>query len=134
MLLSATGFSMDLHYCQNQLQGISLIGKAKSCHEKRSTMTCHKEKMTCQHHQNKEDQADKEDCCHNVKVVVKSNDTDATSPQTFVQTDLLLTFLATFHICLGFNDQIEKEIHSYLNFKPPLPDKDIQILYQVFLI
>lgn len=134
MLVSATGFSMDLHYCQNQLQGFSLIGKAKSCHEKRATVSCHTEKAGCQHLQNKVDPAEEDDCCHNKKVIVKSNDTLATSPQAFVQNDQFAAYITSFHNLLSFNDQVEKEIQSYLNFKPPIPNKDIQLLYQVFLI
>ena len=70
LLLSSTGFAMDVHYCQDQLKSISLIGKAKSCHEKQETPPCHHKKDSLS-------KAEKDNCCHNETVVIEKSDLDA---------------------------------------------------------
>ena len=134
MLLSSTGFSMDAHYCQGQLKGVSFLGKAKSCHDIQATPSCHKTKKTCQHKEENLSQEEKDNCCSNESIVVEKSDVDATSPQIASASDIQLDFVAAFVAVYVFNYHVEANVQPFFQYKPPIPDRDIQILYQTFLI
>ncbi len=133
MLLSSTGFSMDLHYCQDNLKGISLIGKAKSCHDRQAAPPCHKTKKTC-HHTKAKSQTEKDNCCHNETVVIEKTDLDATATQIATVQDIQLDFVAAFVAVYILNYNVQADYQPYVQYKPPLPDRDVQVLYQTFLI
>ena len=134
MMLSSTGFSMDIHYCQDQLKGISLIGKAKSCHDRQATPPCHKTKKTCHHNEESLSQAEKDNCCHNETVVIEKTDLDATATQMATVQDIQIDFVAAFVAVYVFNYSVQADYQQYAQYKPPLPDRDVQVLYQTFLI
>ncbi len=134
MLLSSTGFSMDVHYCQDQIKSISLFGKAKSCHEKQVTPPCHQAKKICHHKEDGLNEGDKDNCCHNEAVVIEKSDLDATTTQVATVQDLQLEFVATFIAVYVFNYSVQTDYQPYKQYKPPLPGRDIQVLYQTFLI
>jgi hypothetical protein len=134
MMLSSTGFSMDIHYCQDQLKSVSLLGKAKSCHEKQETPPCHKMKKSCHHKEDNVSKADKDNCCHNETVVIEKSDLDATPTQLSTVQDIQLDFVAAFVAVYVFNYSVQADFQPYAQYKPPLPDRDVQVLYQTFLI
>ena len=134
MMLSSTGFSMDIHYCQDQLKSVSLLGKAKSCHAKQETPPCHKMKKSCHHKEDNVSKADKDNCCHNETVVIEKSDLDATPTQLSTVQDIQLDFVAAFVAVYVFNYSVQADFQPYAQYKPPLPDRDVQVLYQTFLI
>jgi len=134
IMLSSTGFSMDVHYCQDQLKSVSLFGKAKSCHEKQSTLACHQTKKSCHQEEDGISKADKDNCCHNEAVVIEKSDLDATATQIATLQDIHLDFVAALIAVYVFNYDVQVDYQSYVQYKPPLPDRDVQILYQTFLI
>ena len=134
MMLSSTGFSMDVHYCQDQLKSVSLFGKAKSCHEKQSTPACHQTKKSCHQEEDGISEADKDNCCHNEAVVIEKSDLDGTATQIATLQDIHLDFVAALIVVYVFNYDVQVDYQSYVQYKPPLPDRDVQILYQTFLI
>lgn len=134
LLLSTTGFSMNVHYCQDQLKGISLIGKAKSCHETQEASPCHKVKKACHHKSDNLTQAEKDNCCHNESIVIEKSEVDATSPQLGVEQDIQLSFVAAFVAVYVLDYHVASDYQQYQQYKPPLPDRDRQVLYQSFLI
>lgn len=134
MLLSSTGFSMDVHYCQDQLMSISFFSKAKSCHDKQDSPPCHKVKKTCHNQKENITESDKDNCCHNETVVIEKSDFDATNAQIATMQDIQFDFVAAFVAVCVFNYIVETDHQSYPLYKPPLPDRDVQVLYQTFLI
>lgn len=134
MLLSSTGFSMDIHFCQDNIAGINLFGKAKSCHEKQSTPACHQTKKSCHQEEDGISEADKDNCCHNEAIVIEKSDLDATATQIATLQDIHLDFVAALIAVYVFNYDVQVDYQSYVQYKPPLPDRDVQILYQTFLI
>lgn len=134
MLLTSTGYSVDVHYCQDKLKGVSLLGVAKSCHEKQKTPPCHKSNKSCQHQFSKLKQLDNDDCCHNETVVIEKSDLDATPTQLGTFQDLQLDFMAAFLAAYIFKSSVQANYQPNAQHKPPLPDRDIQVLYQTFLI
>jgi len=134
MLLSSTGFSMDMHYCQDNLQGISFLGNTGSCLSKKSTSCCPKSKKTCHDNSNELDNIDEDNCCHNESIVINKSDFDATSPQIATGQDIKIEFVDAFVTVYVFNNILKADSQKYIKYKPPLPDRDVQVLYQVFLI
>ncbi len=134
MLLSSIGISMDVHYCQDQLKGISLFGKAKSCHKKQETPHCHQTEKSCYDKEYGNSNADKDNCCHNETVVIEKSDLDATPTQLATVQDIQLDFVAAFIAVYVFNYNVRADFQPYAQYKPPLPDRDVQVLYQTFLI
>jgi len=134
MLLSSTGFSMDVHYCQDQVKGISLFGTAKSCHDKQETPPCHQTKKTCHHKEDGISKTDNDNCCHNETVIIEKSDLDATNTQIATFQDIQLEFVAAFITVYILNYDVQTDYHRYAQYKPPLPDRDVQVLYQTFLI
>ena len=134
MLLFSTGFSMDVHYCQDQLKGVSFIGKAKSCHERQEKPSCHKTKMVC-HTQNDSITNNAQDnCCHNEKLVIKKAEVNATSPQLVSEKNIQFDFVFAFVVVFIQQYIVQMQVQPYEHYKPPLPDRDVLILYQTFLI
>ncbi len=128
ILISSTGFSMDVHFCQNQVAGISFFGKASCCKKEMNSKSCHSLQAKNQ------DGIKKDKCCHDETLVIQKTDVDATGPQYITFNDIQLDFVA---VPLGvyLNNYIEQlDVESFDQYKPPLPDRDIQVLYQTFLI
>ncbi len=133
LLLSSTGFSMDAHYCQGELKNISLFGKAKGCYDGEIVETINETKKSCK---NQHGEIKRADCCQNESLVIESIDTDTTNPRLAniqeSQFELTTAILAVFVL----NYWSKSDIQPPLSHKPPIPldVRDIQVLYQTFLI
>lgn len=134
MFLSSTGFSMNIHYCQDQLQGISFISKDKCCSDKNIKSTCHKTKNNCHHDTAETEKTDLDNCCHNEKLVIDKSDVDAITPQLGNIQDINIEVINTFVATSVFNYRLKADVQTDAQYKPPLSDRDIQVLYQSFLI
>ena len=136
MLLSSTGFSMDLHFCQGQLKSFSLFGKAKSCHEQAEKSHCLKKKKTCHISLSNQDKTGecKKNCCSNKTVKIESNK-EVKNIETIEFTAFQVKFLTAFtQLYLLKKSEQNKTIIPYLNYIPPLLNKDIPVLIQSFLL
>jgi hypothetical protein len=132
MLLSTKGFSMDIHFCQGNIDGISMLGKTEGCCNQQSHNNKTNAKSKCADMSNSIDK--KDNCCHNEHLVINKAGSEAPDLQLTtaqeVQFDVLPTPLQVWNL----NIPTEKEINAYQIYHPPIPDKDIQVLYQSFLI
>ena len=134
ILLSSTGFAMDAHYCQDQFKGISFFGNSESCNDQPETSPCRKTKKSCQHQEDGLSQTEKDACCQNESIVLEKSDMDATIPQLATIQDIQLNFVAAFVAVYIFNNHVDADFQPFEPYKPPLPDRDVQVLYQSFLI
>lgn len=132
ILVTSTGISMDMHFCQNQIKSISLIGEANACHEKPSLPPCHQSTSTTNktgfdvHH---------DDCCHNSKVVIEKTSTHALPHSTLLSKDVSYDFVIAFISIFVHKAPVEnRQQKAWLFPKPPLISTNFQILYQTFLI
>ena len=142
LLVSSTGFSMDLHYCQGDIKSFSLFGTAESCHAKAENSHCSKEKMSCHatscHATNSGDEKisdHSKKCCSNKSVTV-SPDTNTQKLIVEQPTETQITFITAF-VAVFLTDQtldLTKLIIPHLNYIPPLLDQDIPVLIQSFLL
>ena len=136
MLFTSTGYAMDMHICQGEVEFISFFGKAKSCHDAQNNPHkkmegCHNEKMTC--HDTSDIEAE-DNCCHNETIVVQGDDYSKVTPS--ISSDLNIHFFSTFVAVYFLKLAIPSEdlaITSYTP-EPPPPLGDIQVLHQSFLL
>ena len=138
MFSSSIGISMDMHFCGNELQSVSLYGEAEACEmmkpkqEKKSNLSCcegpKKELKSCQ-----SEGISKSNCCHNESISMSNGgafEVDDISIEQFKQIiTAVIIFLPNFNI---FSVTTEKVNYSHYN--PPTIKKDISILLQVFRI
>lgn len=135
IFISSISFSIDMHYCQNNLIDISFIGKAKPCYEKKQAAKCSTENEQGEHiHFQNASLAFDHNCCHNKTIIFDKLVSDVTS--TFVtfksdlQTEYTIGYITTNHN----SEAIEFNFQSFTFYRPPLPDRDLFKLHQVFLI
>jgi hypothetical protein len=125
ILVSTTGFTINLHYCHNQLVDLALFSPAKSCCD-----TAKEEPCDAQH------SISKKSHCENESIVVESTENFVGSSFEFSfnnnhSIDLLLTALIIFNDH-GIHKQIVKEPPWH---KEPPPYQEV-VLSQIqsFLI
>ncbi len=137
MLLTSVGFTLDMHYCQDQLRSTSLFGKADSCYEMAGINPVEK----CSFNQMKEEQHEgqsinKKDCCHNKTLHFQSDQNQeakaivdfeiASQTQQFIA-----AYIAVFHTP---SILIQSNQPSFADYSPPIISKDYSVLFQSFLI
>ena len=127
-LAVSSGITLNLHYCQGHLEKIALFSTPKSCHEPIKSCCASKQQKACHKGDNHDD-----NCCKNKSEFVKFDEQytvkhedanmDTRLPLVAVITVLVLNPLST----------VESNSVDYLNYKPPLIERDISILFQSFL-
>lgn len=131
MLLSTTGFSIDLHFCQGQIKSLSFIGEAKSCHSQ-TTKPCSSKKKACSIKTTEKDC--QKDCCSNKTIIVDASDADQKIPNTELSSDQMDFLTAFVEVYILSHYDFYKNIIPYQNYVPPLLDRDISVLVQCFLL
>ena len=137
MFSSSIGFSMDIHFCGNELKSYSIFGEAEACEmmqskKEKETHTCceapKKEIKTCH---NREIASGK--CCHNETFLLDSGGDFESTDFSLKQFQQVLVAIIMF----APNFDIFKTSNSVSNFahyhSPPII-KDVSILHQVFRI
>ena len=136
MLVSSTGFSIDLHYCQGNLKSFSFLGTAKSCHDIAQSKHCSKMKKSCHAPKTalETDGECQKDCCSNKKIEVSPDDENQKiqiENFSLKQIKFVTAFVKAFVLPQTDLSQI---IVPHLKYKPPLLNRDIPILVQSFLL
>ena len=126
MFVTSMSYSVDLHYCQGALMGFSLLGTTKSCHEVKNSCSRHSEEaMTAEEESN---------CCSNSHINIDNLDEDFTTPQLVEFSNDDIGFLVAYCQIFVQETLSNKDVVKYRRYKPPLPDEDILILNQRFLL
>jgi hypothetical protein len=129
ILFTSIDISIDIHYCQGEIESVAFFGKKASC-----KMMAKKNAITtpCKFHNIKENNSEK-NCCNNKKLVFKKIK------------NLSSSFVKDFKINLDENyhpSQViqNKLVYDLLNIyiqerrPPPLIKLDFQVDFQSFLI
>lgn len=135
MFTSTVGFSMDMHYCQDELKSIAFFGKAKSCHDVKETKTCHHSKKTSSNSDEGDfKNIDQDNCCHNENLTVEKSNLDAPNPELGTLNHFQLKFISTNAVAFIYKYNKNKLQNNFRKYIPPLPQHNTQVLFQTFLI
>jgi hypothetical protein len=136
MFLTSSGFTIDVHYCQNKLKRVSFIGKAKTCQEvagckmtsdTKSTKSCHSQITSCG------ETLSHKGCCENNSTFVKYNgDLPVVNGNVFqiAEFQLISDFLFSELFRLS---NIDSQKPTFLNYWPPPIERDIPVLLHRYL-
>ena len=142
MFITSVGFSMDVHYCQDEMRNVSLLGKASSCHEISDDHFCQSETKSC--HKPTEQASDADvshvcesegSCCHNKSIVIDQLDQVSLIVMDFSPEENLNHYPSFCQIFPPvFITEADFVRTKYINYKPPPIGLDRQVLFQSFLI
>jgi len=122
VLFSTMSFTVDMHYCGDQLVDFSFSENAKNC-------------MMQAGHSNAtgENSVMEMDCCTDLEIIMKGQDDLKISFDqfTFEQQIFISTFYYTY---VNLFEAVDKNLDSFKEYSPPPLIRDIQILDQTFLI
>ncbi|WP_109299178.1 hypothetical protein [Aquimarina sp. AU474] len=122
VLFSTMSFTVNMHYCGNTLMNVALYKEAKSC------------SMEMQQMQPPSDfHVMKKSCCTDKQLNFEGQDELKTSfdKLTFDQQTFITTF---FYSYVNLFEGLEENVIPFKEYPPPLLVKDIQVLYETFLI
>lgn len=124
ILFSTSSFTVDMHFCCNQLVDIAVWNKAKNCTEKVQK----KEEPTkqCTTLQEK-------DCCSN-ESFVKTGDDTIKKANTKLEAETIIFLNTFFYAYVNLFEGLQENIIPFDDYRPPLLSKDIQTLYETYLI
>lgn len=139
MFVTSTGFAIDLHFCKNDLKTISLFGHAEACHHKQQVMPCHKMESqmlseSCHKSTTSKEINHADGCCQNKTLEIEKSTNDIAIAKVVTTQDVQWNAVVAFVVSYVFNYPIETAETQFALYKPPLPDRDVQVLYQTFLI
>jgi len=143
MLFSSIGFSMDIHFCGNEIESIGLYGKADECEMMKKLEQKQEKHACCSSSQPKkathcsnnspENDIKKGKCCQNEIFSLQSlNDFSISNAFYLSSTDC--SFAVVYIYNIQFNLETKRELNPLDDYSPPLLNQDVTILHQVFLI
>ncbi len=136
VLFTSTGFAMDRHFCQGELKSVAFFGQAESCHSMDKMTECpHHRQMACHTQKGaKSPGIDKDDCCQNETILMEL-DVDSVTADfadlTTNQVHFVWAFVQAFVQPVILHKSVAKK---FVILKPPLPERDYQVLFESFLI
>ena len=123
VLIGSFGVTINLHLCAGKVQSIALFEKAQPCKDVRKP--CH----GTEHH------AKKNGCCEEQSIVIEGKDTTAvvkTAAQVTPSFNLIAVILPVLYSIIHVDPVAAAP--RYAHYKPPLIERDINVLVQSFLI
>lgn len=137
MFTSSVNLAIDMHFCQGKLKSVSLIGKAKSCHEIATSATVKK----CPNHQLMASQKkgcsiDQKDCCSNRTVLLDAdqNQDIQTVDHLIISEQLQQFVVACVAVFFTNNLNIKSDPVAFADYQSPFIARDISVLFQSFLL
>lgn len=123
VLIASIGVTVNLHLCGGKIQSFAVFAKAEPCKDVKKP--CH----GTEHH------SKRNGCCEEKSIVLKGKETSAE-----VKTSVIITpsfnLISVILPVLYFINELDGfvTIPAYALYKPPLPERDITIRIQSFLI
>ncbi len=128
VFISSAGLLIQAHFCQNELQSISLFVKPGSCHKDVSHHCNAAAKKCCKKKQAEE----KDNCCHDKTDFVKLESDQYYFNFYFKDKKVDFVKLSKYHYLQRFPFTQNKRL-KFFKYKPPLIEYDLQSFFQVFL-
>ena len=120
VLFSTMSFTIDMHYCGDELVDTSIFSKATSCGMEMEIT-------------NPDCNIVKNECCTDIHLKKDSQESQKYSfdDLTFNQQLKAVSFIYSY---INLFEGLEENVIPYQNYSPPLVVKDIQLLDETFLI
>ncbi|MCM5662758.1 HYC_CC_PP family protein [Galbibacter mesophilus] len=123
VMFTTMSFTLDLHYCGDALVDYSFFTKPESCGMDKVLPATNCENTTMS----------KKSCCSDQKIVKEGQDDlkTAFNTLTFEQHTFVAVFFYTYkNLFEGF----DKNFIPYQDYSPPFIERDVQTLYETYLI
>lgn len=123
VVFSSLSFSVEKHVCMGEVTSTSFFNEADSC-----GMTSD----DCDINKPLETKIQKEKCCNDIYELIQGNQNEqqALNSLELNQLQFILTFTYTY---LNLFEE-STDLNIFNIYSPPLVDRDINVLYQTFLI
>ncbi|NOQ70395.1 MAG: hypothetical protein GQ574_00210 [Crocinitomix sp.] len=141
MLFSSTGFSLDVHFCGDEVKSVGLFNATPCDMEESMNQSqdlsnlppCHRKMILDAENSTPKNGLNQRPCCHNETFDFEvSSDVE---PLLIQKVDLTQVNAVIVYAAINFNlFQRKVELEFYENYRPPLIDADISVLHQVFRI
>ncbi|WP_281987765.1 hypothetical protein [Aquimarina aggregata] len=123
VLLTTMSFTVDMHYCGDSLVDFSIFTEAESCGMEKAqpTESCDNPSMT------------EKDCCTDQQLVKEGNQDLKISfdKLTFEQQTFVASFFFTY---INLFEGLDENIVTFKDYSPPFIERDVQTLYETYLI
>jgi len=123
VLFTTMSFTVDMHYCGDSLVDFSLFTKAEGCGMEKAqpAKSCENPSMT------------EKSCCTDKQIVKEGQDDLKTSfnKLTFEQQTFVATFFYTY---INLFEGLDENIVPFKDYSPPFIERDVQTLYETYLI
>lgn len=124
ILFTTSSFSVNMHFCCNQLVDMAFFSKAEACVDKVQKKDNLSKQCTS---------IQEKDCCNNQTFAKEGNNTLKKSNIKF-ETETIV-FLNTFlYTYINLFEGLEGNIVPFNDYRPPLLSKDIQVLDETYLV
>ena len=123
ILFSTLSFTVEKHVCMGEVTDVSYFTESESC-----GMTTEE----CDLDEDSETHIKKDNCCDNVVELIPGiqNEQQAIDGFEFKQIQFIIAYSYSYLNLFETN----REFIPFIDYSPPLVDKDIKVLYQNFLI
>lgn len=133
LLVTSSGLSMDVHFCQGKFKRASIFGKAKTCQEVNNCLIkCGKQVNSYPSETSCSRDESHKDCCKNESFIL---DLDF-EVSDIVSTDLSKKqkhFLTAFTFNYVLNLVLtNEEVSKFKTYRPPPLERDLAVFFQVF--
>jgi hypothetical protein len=123
VLLTTMSFTVDMHYCGDNMVDYSFFHNAESCGMEKGQVV-----SSCEN-----PEMEKKSCCSDEQLIIDGQDDlkDTFSTLTLEQQVFVASF--TYSYINLFEGTESKEV-SFFDYAPPFVKRDVQVLHQTFLI
>ena len=123
VLFSTMSFTIDMHYCGDNLVDFSFFHNVQTCGMEKAQITSNCEKPEMK----------KNNCCSDEQLVIEGQDDlkNTFSTLTFEQQVFVASF--TYSYLSLFEGTTSVEV-PFVDYPPPFVKRDVQVLHQTFLI
>ncbi len=125
VLFSSLSFTVEKHVCMGKITDTSFFNQADSCGMIMDEEDCTIDDFS-QH------KMEKEKCCNDIQQIISGNQNEQQALDTFEISNLQFVLAYTYTYINLF--EVKEQPRAFTYYSPPLVDKDIQVLYQTFLI
>ena len=123
VLITTMSFTVDMHYCGDTLVDYSFVQQVKTCGMEKAQVA-----STCEN-----STLSKKPCCTDKQVVKKGNDNLKISFDQLTPEQQVFVVSFTYSYLSLFEGTESKEA-PFIAHAPPFVKRDVQVLYQTFLI